>query len=81
MLKVVIDVQATAGGDNKKELRKSCEAFLDEVMPELKGLRESSDAKMSKILDEESAKVYSIKPSKMAKGRSPVSGRKKWRRP
>jgi hypothetical protein len=78
VLKVIVDVKAAAGGD-KKDLRKTCEAFLDEAMPELKGLREASDKKMSQILEAETQKTYSIRKSEMA-GRIAPSGRKKWRR-
>ena len=79
VLKVVVDVQSMAGG-NKKELRKSCDAFLDEAMPELKGLREASDKKMNAILEEEGEKVYSVRTASVAKGPSPFTSRKKWRR-
>lgn len=78
ILKVIADVQAAAGID-KKELRKTCETFLDEVMPELKGLREDSDERMQRILEEESHKVYSAKTSGVGQ-RAIVPGRKKWRR-
>lgn len=80
MLKVVIDVQAMAGGDNKKELRKTCETFLDEIMPELKGLRKENEDKMSKILEEENDKTYLVQHAGIAKRISPLPGRKKWRR-
>jgi len=79
VLKVVIDVQSMAGGD-KKELRKSCEAFLDETMPELKGLRAASDKKMNALMEEESDKVYSVKTSSALGRMKPLSGRTKWRR-
>jgi len=79
VLKVVIDVQSMASGD-KKELRKSCEAFLDETMPELKGLREVSEKKMAALIEEESGKVYSVQKSQLGRIMSQGSGRNKWRR-
>lgn len=79
VMKVIVDVQAAAGV-GKKDLRKTCEAFMEEALPELKGLRENSDSRMSRVLEEESGKVYSIKKSDLSERISPRPGRKKWRR-